>query len=254
LGSNLVKPASLVIDSRGIYFDTTRDNDLNYYLGNIDVSQQQLTIAKIFQKIIIAKNISKYNCQVIKSPNWKPRNKKIILIPGQVDDDASIKFGALEIKNNIQLLKKVRDLNKNAYIVYKPHPDVLVKNRKGFIEKNEVLKIADYYEDKCSIISCINCCDEVHTNTSLAGFEALIRNKKVFCYGNPFYSNLSLKDTFFINEKISLLKLIYFVFFKYQHTTNFLIYKKIINTNFSLNSSQKLNSYILKKVANLFFS
>lgn len=34
--------------------------------------------------------------------------------------------------------------------------------------------------------------DEVHTMTSLAGFEALLRGKVVHCYGLPFYSNWGL--------------------------------------------------------------
>jgi capsular polysaccharide export protein len=34
--------------------------------------------------------------------------------------------------------------------------------------------------------------DEVHVITSLAGFEALLRGKKVTCYGQPFYSGWGL--------------------------------------------------------------
>lgn len=34
--------------------------------------------------------------------------------------------------------------------------------------------------------------DEVHVITSLAGFEALLRGRKVTCYGNPFYAGWGL--------------------------------------------------------------
>jgi capsular polysaccharide export protein len=34
--------------------------------------------------------------------------------------------------------------------------------------------------------------DDVHVMTSLAGFEALLRGKKVFCYGLPFYAGWGL--------------------------------------------------------------
>jgi len=34
--------------------------------------------------------------------------------------------------------------------------------------------------------------DEVHVNTSLAGFEALLRQKKVTTYGVPFYAGWGL--------------------------------------------------------------
>ena len=36
--------------------------------------------------------------------------------------------------------------------------------------------------------------DEVHVLTSLAGFEALLRWKKVTCYGQPFYAGWGLTD------------------------------------------------------------
>ncbi|WP_272873649.1 hypothetical protein [Candidatus Accumulibacter phosphatis] len=34
--------------------------------------------------------------------------------------------------------------------------------------------------------------DEVHSLTSLTGFEALLRGKKVVCYGQPFYAGWGL--------------------------------------------------------------
>ena len=34
--------------------------------------------------------------------------------------------------------------------------------------------------------------DEVHVMTSLAGFEALLRGRKVVCYGQPFYAGWGL--------------------------------------------------------------
>jgi capsular polysaccharide export protein len=36
--------------------------------------------------------------------------------------------------------------------------------------------------------------DEVHTLTSLAGFEALLRGKSVTCYGRPFYAGWGLTE------------------------------------------------------------
>jgi capsule polysaccharide export protein KpsC/LpsZ len=53
------------------------------------------------------------------------------LVPGQVEDDASIKTGALSVNTNRDLLRTVRERNPDAFIVFKPHPDVLVGNAKG---------------------------------------------------------------------------------------------------------------------------
>ena len=43
-----------------------------------------------------------------------------------------------------------------------------------------------------NIIDCIEQCDELHTITSLSGFEALLRNKTVVTYGLPFYAGWGL--------------------------------------------------------------
>jgi capsular polysaccharide export protein len=39
---------------------------------------------------------------------------------------------------------------------------------------------------------CLAVADEVHTLTSLVGFEGLLRGKKVVVYGRPFYSGWGL--------------------------------------------------------------
>lgn len=40
----------------------------------------------------------------------------------------------------------------------------------------------------CSIGELLSAVDEVHVLTSLAGFEALQRSKRVVTYGQPFYT------------------------------------------------------------------
>ena len=77
--------------------------------------------------------MSKYNSTPHKDIGVLP-NKVKILVPGQVESDASIKYGGIDIVTNIDLLKKVRAENPTAYIIYKPHPDVLSGNRKGCVE------------------------------------------------------------------------------------------------------------------------
>ena len=40
----------------------------------------------------------------------------------------------------------------------------------------------------------LNDVDEVHVMTSLAGFEALLRGKRVVCHGSPFYAGWGLTE------------------------------------------------------------
>jgi len=191
LGSDLNTGYSLVIDSRGIYFDPRKESDLEYILNTYEFDSDMLKRAERLRELIIKKHISKYNIQPDKKIDIKT-DKKIILVIGQVEDDASVIYGADGMKN-IELLKKVKEKN-DGFIIYKPHPDVVAGNRKGNIDKNEVLKYADMQITDASLTSLIDISDEVHTMTSLGGFEALIRGKKVFTYGMPFYAGWGLTE------------------------------------------------------------
>lgn len=191
LGSNLVAPLSLVIDDLGIYFNAQTPSRLEAILQHQEFSEQDLALAKQLQQRLIQANIGKYNVGD-SGFQLSVTNQKTILVPGQVEDDASIRFGSPQINRNIDLLQKVRALNPDAYIIYKPHPDVVSGNRQGVISDEDAVKFADNIVENANILDCINQVDELHTMTSLAGFEALLRGKIVHCYGLPFYSNWGL--------------------------------------------------------------
>jgi capsular polysaccharide export protein len=56
----------------------------------------------------------------------------------------------------------------------------------------QALQWADHVEAHASVVSCIHACDELHTLTSLSGFDALLRGKSVTTYGLPFYAGWGL--------------------------------------------------------------
>ncbi|WP_386696495.1 capsular polysaccharide biosynthesis protein [Lonepinella sp. MS14436] len=198
LGSNLTAPLSLVVDDLGIYFNAQNPSRLEWILQNQYFEQSDLETAKEIKHRLIQQRIGKYNVGqgVVNLPKT-PKTK--ILVVGQVEDDASIMFGSPQIKTNKALLQKVRTENPNAYIIYKPHPDVVSGNRMGDVAADVLAKYADQIVIDANILDCIEQIDELHTMTSLAGFEALLRNKKVVCYGLPFYANWGLTE-----DKISL--------------------------------------------------
>ena len=193
LGSDLTKAYSLVVDSRGIYFDPTQESDLEYFLNTYEFNQEILNRSKKLQQYLIANKISKYN--IYKDKQLKLENlqdgQKVVLVPGQVEDDASITYGAKGM-SNLKLLEQTRKNVSDAYIIYKPHPDVLAGNRKGNIATNIALKYCNTIITDASLDSVLSVSDEVHTMTSLVGFEALIRGKKVYTYGLPFYAGWGL--------------------------------------------------------------
>ncbi len=196
LGSDLIRPLSLVMDQKGVYFDATRPSDLEIMLNSQEFTEDDLSRAAWVKQYIIEHEITKYNLEPRQVIDWRPlaKGRSIILVPGQVEDDASIRLGCTTIQTNLDLLKAVREEHPKAFIVYKPHPDVLSGNRKGRIALKEIAPWVNHIETQVSIISCINACDEVHTMTSLSGFDALLRGKKVVTYGQPFYAGWGLTE------------------------------------------------------------
>lgn len=192
LGSDLTQPYSLVVDGRGIYFDPTQESDLEHLLQNHLFSAEEMTRAQKVRKYLIDKKLSKYNVYDNIDLDL-PKERTVILVPGQVDDDASIRFGAPGM-SNLELLKQVHNNRPEAYIVFKPHPDVLAGNRAGHVNEAEALKYCDRIVTEVGIDSVLSDAGEVHTMTSLVGFEAMMRGIKVVTYGLPFYAGWGLSE------------------------------------------------------------
>ncbi len=210
LGSDLTVPASLVLDKTGIYYDPTSPSDLEDILSKHMFTEQELLRADKLQKALISNEVSKYNLgkKLEKSQLLSKKEQRIILVPGQVEDDASIHKGCIDIKTNSELLKAVKQDNKDAYIIYKPHPDVVSGNRRGDIPNKILNENCDLVLTDVSVTDCLAVVDEVHTMTSLVGFEGLMRNLQVVCYGIPFYSNWGLtKDKHELERRCRKLKL-----------------------------------------------
>lgn len=194
LGSDYTPPLSLVVDQRGIYYDPSQASDLEHYLQNSSFPPKLLERASVLRNRLLQNRLSKYNLgiepvvDVIKAA----KGQLIILVPGQVEDDVSIRKGCLDIADNTALLKAVRAAKPAAYVIYKPHPDVVSGNRKGKIDTAILKEYSDLVLEDASIPDCLDAVDEVHTMTSLVGFEALLRGKQVACYGLPFYAGWGL--------------------------------------------------------------
>ncbi|EKS7396901.1 capsular polysaccharide biosynthesis protein [Campylobacter jejuni] len=197
LGSDLTRPFSLNVDDKGLYIDPNKASKLEELLQNEIFDENMLNRAKNIIKILLENRFSKYNG--LKHENLKINAKigqKIILIPAQVEDDVSMILGGFGL-STLDLLKEVRAKNQDAYIIFKPHPDVLSGNRVGLKDETLILEFCDEIVKDCSIDSAIKIADEIHTITSTSGFDALLRAKKVFTYGMPFYAGWDLtKDKY----------------------------------------------------------
>ena len=213
LGADLIPPLSLVTDDLGIYYDPSRESRLERLIlsplppGGADRAQGLI-------HRLIATRVSKYNLPgtLPDLPPDQPSRHRI-LVPGQVEDDASIRLGTADINSNLALLKAVRQANPAAILIYKPHPDVEAGLRPGQITAADLAILASSAAHpgaaSCVVtgparppalivaahaepIALIEACDAVWTMTSLLGFEALLRGKPVTCLGTPFYAGWGL--------------------------------------------------------------
>jgi len=193
LGADCVPPLSIILDQLGIYFDPGRPSELEQLLETKCFSAEMVERARQLRELIVQLGISKYGAG--NAPLERRNAKRHLLVIGQVEDDRAVKSG-FGPRTNLELLRKVREANPDVYIIYKPHPDVEAGHRAGVIADDDCRLFADEIVRNGPISSIIQLVDEVHVNTSLAGFEALLRGKMVITYGVPFYAGWGLTRDF----------------------------------------------------------
>jgi len=190
LGADLVPPLSLVCDDLGIYYDPTRESRLERMIAaRATLRPDQQARAEALIKRLTSGGLSKYNLGGA-FPDLPAGHR--ILVPGQVEDDASIRMGAGAIATNLALLERVRADNPGAVILYKPHPDVEAGLRQGHVPADALAQLADRVLPGADPAALLGQVDEVWTMTSLMGFEALLRGVAVTTTGAPFYAGWGL--------------------------------------------------------------
>lgn len=192
LGSNLCRPSSLSIDPVGIYFDSRRPSALEQLLNYESIDEALLARGSRLLALLRRSRVSKYNVGTSVSFQPPQDGRELVLVVGQVDGDASILCGSPVIRSNEQLLWAVRAAKPQAHILFKPHPDVVCGNREGTISASCLAECVDSQVIQCDLASLYPHIDELHTMTSLSGFEALVQGVKVTTWGQPFYSGWGL--------------------------------------------------------------
>ncbi|MFM1798979.1 MAG: hypothetical protein RLZZ117_1257 [Cyanobacteriota bacterium] len=191
LGANLITPMSWVVDRRGLYYDATSASDLEWLLAHHPFGAAELQRGAALRAQLLAAAITKYN---LPAPPWhRPAHaRRVVLVPGQVETDASILHGAPALRSNLEVLRAVRRAEPEAWLVYKPHPDVVAGLRQGGGALEELRLWCDEIILTGAMDSLYRHVDAVHVLTSLAGFEALLRGVEVHTWGLPFYAGWGL--------------------------------------------------------------
>lgn len=188
LGAELVAPLSLMVDGTGIYYDPSRESAMERAIAQ-PLRADQRTRAERLVDRLLAGGVTKYSHGA--AAPAVPEGHRI-LVPGQVEDDASIRLGATGPCTNLALLERVRAENPDAIILWKPHPDVEAGLRAGKVAQDVAARLADVTLSNVDPHSAIALADEVWTMTSTLGFEALLRGVPVTCLGTPFYAGWGL--------------------------------------------------------------
>lgn len=203
LGASFTPSSSYVFDAQGIYYDPGSPNDLESLLQSGDFDAAVLARARALIDLIVARGLTKYNLAAGAPEPLDIGVRPVVLVPGQVADDQSILLGAAELAGqepmqrggaNLALLRRARTRNPDAYLIYRPHPDVESGLREGKVPDDLVGELADRVDKSPSIGWAMAVAERVETATSLAGFEALLRGKRVAVHGRPFYAGWGLTE------------------------------------------------------------
>ena len=211
-------PLSIVMDSQAPYFDTTRPNDLTDLIVNFDFEQDGYdeTLAQEMLDYYVSHRVSKYNHQpyVDIAPIYGVKNKKRILVLGQVPHDDSLKYGGGIGITLLDVVNRAIAENPNAQVIVKPHPMTLddPSTVSALTELNCLILTQSIH-----LVDALETVDHVYTITSLSGFEALLRGKKVTVLGRPFYNGLCTSD---IKSNTPLLSQLFYICY-YAYNLNY---------------------------------
>ncbi|MEO1678047.1 MAG: capsular polysaccharide biosynthesis protein [Pseudomonadota bacterium] len=194
LGAELTPPLSLVTDDLGIYYDPTRPSRLEHLVSEAAaLPTGALARAERLVSRLAGSGVTKYNVGARRLPDLPAGHR--LLVPGQVEDDASIRLGCSgSVHTNLGLLEAARAAFPEAVLIYKPHPDVEAGLRPGHVPPEQVAQFADATLSGVDAATALGVVEGVVTLTSAAGFEALVRGLAVTCFGAPFYSGWGLTD------------------------------------------------------------
>lgn len=148
-------PVSIVADKRSLYLNANEPSELEEILHTYDFETdgELLQRAKHCIDLVVKNKISKYNYVESKDINkiYGKKTKKRVLVIGEVEDDASIKYGVNRNVTNNELVFAAYRENPDAEIIFKPHPDILEGYREEKSESKDVSLIAKVIKEPLSM-------------------------------------------------------------------------------------------------------
>ncbi|WP_185209225.1 beta-3-deoxy-D-manno-oct-2-ulosonic acid transferase [Sphingomonas sp. NBWT7] len=189
LGVECRPPMSVIVDpTGGIHYDPTRESSVEQLLQHHAFDDDILERAARLRRRIITARIGKYGIDRATPLPPLPSDRRIVLAVGQVSDDLSVRHAGGP-SGTARFVERVRASEPDAFIIYRPHPDVCTGLRAGDLAGD---RHVDLTLGGGSLLSLIERVDAVHVVSSLTGFEALLRDVPVTVHGVPFYAGWGL--------------------------------------------------------------
>ena len=190
---------STVIDTRGIYYDSTVPSDLEVMLLSDDnLIVNEFEVEKAIN-IIINEQLSKYNHAPAIFDLSKISFKPFVLVLDQTFGDMSVLYGGATDKTFAQMLDAAIEENPGLDIWVKTHPEVIAGSKAGYLSHLKSKQLSGgsslrIITENINPIYMLKHAHKVYTVSSGMGFEALLCNKPVRCFGMPWYASWGLTN------------------------------------------------------------
>ena len=181
-------PLGLVLDQRGIYYDPRQPSQLDALIPQtLDGVQRER--ARALVQYWRQARLSKYNGARESPIPQEP----FVLVVDQCQGDLSLRWARGTVAAFVQALRAALEHHPGHRVVVKIHPDVVAGRRRGHFRPHLL--------DDARVVVCadgghptalLEQAEAVYVVTSQLGFEALLWNKPVYCFGQPFYAGWGL--------------------------------------------------------------
>lgn len=190
-------PLSIVVDSVGIYYDSTRPSALeNLLQSDADVLAGHEALAAEARARILRHGLSKYNHApplaeleaALGQPLLRPADRERVLVVDQTAGDLSIALGGASAATFEAMLQAALTEHPQATVYVKTHPEVSAGRKGGHFAHLHNSERVVVLRQAIEPLSLLQHMDAVYVATSTMGFEALLAGKPVTCFGAPWYA------------------------------------------------------------------
>ncbi|WP_245667640.1 capsular polysaccharide biosynthesis protein [Neptunicoccus sediminis] len=185
-------PRSLVLDHKGIYFETAAPNDLqDIFRAGPVLSDAQRHAALEGIAFLRDCHLSKYNDFALDPPALPD---PFVLVVDQTYGDASVAGAGAGSETFAQMLQSALTEHPDALIVIKTHPETSAGQRRGYFGAQDASDRVILLDAAVSPWHLMEQARAVYCVSSQMGMEAIFAGHRPVVFGNAFYCGLDLSE------------------------------------------------------------